>query len=438
MGKTWMQPWSRRDFLKAGGVVALGTAAGCAKNPVTGESQFMLVSEEQEIALDKKQSPYQFSADYGAVADKKLNAYVNSVGMALAGASHRRKMPYSFRALNATYVNAYAFPGGSIAVTRAILLDLDNEAELAALLGHEIGHVNARHTASRLSKGQLASLAMGVGTIAAESAGYGSLAKSVGQLGVGALLAHYSRDDERQADALGVEYMTRAKYNPDGMVGLMDMLNERHQSHASALQVMFATHPMSSERLKTARRAAASYPTSAEFKILRERYLDNTAALRKQASVIEHLQNGEKGMREKQYRQAEEHYAAALKKAPRDYAGLLMMSKCQLIQDRDSKALQYARRARKVNPQEPQAMQIAGASMIGTGKYSEALSQFSSYEQHLPGNPSTRFFKGLCYENMGKRENAASEYHRFLQNVRKGGQARHAYERLVQWGYIKG
>ncbi len=431
-----MRQLSRRDFLKVSGCAALGAAAGCAKNPVTGQSQFMLVSKEQEIALDKQQSPHQFSSDYGPVQDSGLNNYLSSVGMNMAKRTHRPGMPYSFRALNATYVNAYAFPGGSIGVTRAILLDLDNEAELSALLGHELGHVNARHTASRMSSATLTSLIVGLGTTAADSAGFGSLASGLGQYSMGALLAHYSRDDERQADSLGVEYMTRADYDPDGMVGLMEMLNEQHKSHPSALQVMFATHPMSSERLATARRAAAKYPDSREFRMLRERYLDNTARVRKQAPAIEALQKGEKNMGSKEYAKAEEHFQTALKHQPRDYAGLLMMSKCQLSMKHTDKAARFAQKAREAYPQEPQAMQIAGVTLLATGQYPEALNEFSGYEKYLPGNPHTVFFTGLCKEKMGNQHGAAEDYARFLKSVRKGTQAKYAYARLVQWGYI--
>ena len=128
--------WSRRRFIRAGAMTAVAVAlGGCAKNPVTGQSQLMLVSETQEITMDKQAAPHQFSADYGPVQDGAVNSYVDGVGQRLAATSHRPDMPYSFRVVNANYVNAYAFPGGSIACTRGILLDMDNEAELAALLG---------------------------------------------------------------------------------------------------------------------------------------------------------------------------------------------------------------------------------------------------------------------------------------------------------------
>ena len=147
--------FSRRDFMKLTGVTAAGLALGCAVNPVTGQSQLMLVSEDQEIQLDRQSSPFQLSADYGLVRDSALSTYVSGVGMRLAGLTHRPHMPYNFRTVNAVYVNAYAFPGGTIAVTRGILLKLRSEAELAALLGHELGHVNARHTAQQASRGMI-------------------------------------------------------------------------------------------------------------------------------------------------------------------------------------------------------------------------------------------------------------------------------------------
>ncbi len=152
---------SRREFLQLSSMAAAGLVASCATNPVTGRSQLMLVSEDKEIQIDKQNSPYQFSADHGTVQDKRLNDYIDRTGKNIAAQTHRKHMPYNFHVVNATYVNAYAFPGGTIACTRGILLSLDNEAELSALLGHELGHVNARHTAQQMSKGMLTQAVVG-------------------------------------------------------------------------------------------------------------------------------------------------------------------------------------------------------------------------------------------------------------------------------------
>lgn len=439
--------WTRREFLKAGSITALGVAAGpylsgCAKNPVTGQSQLMLVSEKQEIAMDRQAAPHQLSADYGPVQDTEVNAYVSKVGKSLSDVSHRPSMPYNYNVVNANYVNAYAFPGGTIACTRGILLNLDSEAELAGLLGHEIGHVNARHTASRMSSQLLVSGLLGVGgaVVGAKYGNtWGALAGGLGGFGAGMLLASYSRDDERQADSLGMEYMTRAGYNPDGMVDLMDMLNDQHESEPSALEVMFATHPMSSERLATARKAImAKYSEAGEYALYRERFMDNTASLRKIAPAVKDLQNAEKLMAEKKYNEAEALIGTALKTAPDDYAGLLLMSKCNIAQEQLGAALTYAERAREVYPGEGQAMQLGGLLLVKSGKYAAAYRDFSAYDKALPGDPYTSFYKGYSQEGMGNVDLAAREYIRFLKQVNQGDQAKHAYSKLVQWGYIRG
>ena len=433
---------SRREFLKAGAMTAAAMGlSGCAKNPVTGQSQFMLVSEEQEIKMDREASPQQLSNDYGRTQDMALNGYVNGVGLSMSSRSHRPQMPYNYNVVNANYVNAYAFPGGTIACTRGILLEVDNEAELAALLGHETGHVNARHTASRMSSQMVIGGVAGLGgaVIGAKYGGtWGSLAGGIGGLGAGLLLASYSRDDERQADALGMEYMTRAGYNPDGMIGLMEMLNEQHESEPSALEVMFATHPMSSERLATARkRVNEHYLGAKQYAFYRERYMDNTADLRTLGPAIKDMQQAEKLGGQKKYPQAEGKMDTALHLAPDDYTGLLLMSKLLIAQKKYNEALAYARHAQQVYPDEAQANQVSGVLLVQAKQYDQAHASFEAYDKALPGNPYVGFYKGYSQEGMGNKNQAAKEYYRFLQNVNTGEQAQHAYGRLVEWGYVR-
>jgi predicted Zn-dependent protease len=438
--RIYTRKMTRRDFLWLATLSTAGVATGCAVNPVTGERQLMLMTEDQEITVDQENSPHQFSSDYGPSQDQALNSYINQVGNDLASQSHRPDMPYSFRAVNATYVNAYAFPGGSIAATRGILLELENEAELAGLLGHEIGHVNARHTASRMTKAVLIQGLVAIGTIYVESEHekWATLAAGLGNIAGGALLAHYSRDDERQADALGMEYMTRAEYTPEGMVGLMDILRSMSNHKPNAIEMMFATHPMSDERYETAQTASTTkYQFAGDFPLNKERYMDNTAELRKLKGAIETMQEGEKEMTKEQFPKAEKHFGTALKEAPRDYAGLLMMAKCQLAQEKPDRAREYAELAKEVYPTEPQAHHISGISKLAKNDFGSAYENFDSYEKMLPGNPNTIFFKGVTLEGMQNRQKAADEYYRYLQTVNQGQQAQYAYQRLVEWGYLK-
>jgi predicted Zn-dependent protease len=437
-----MRYMTRRHFLWLMALTSGGVVTGCATNPVTGKRQLMIISEDQEIAIDKEHSPHQFSADYGALQDKALNDYIDRTGKNMAAPTHRPDMPYSFRGVNATYVNAYAFPGGSIACTRGILLALDNEAELGALLGHELGHVNARHTGERMAKGQLLQVAaagLGVAVVATtDSEALGGLAMGLGSIGAGALLAKYSRDDERQADALGMEYMVRSNYNAKGMVGLMDILRSLSKRKPNVIELMFATHPMSEERYQTAvETATTKYQSSKDFPVHRERYMDHTAKLRAMKGAIEEMQNGEKAMAKKDFSGAEEHFRKALREAPEDYAGLCMMAKCLLAQKKDKEARQYAERAKQVYPEEAQAHQLSGITKLAKKDFGRAYEDFSRYEKLLPGNPNTIFLEGYSLEGMGRKNDAANEYYRYLQIVNQGDQAQYAYGRLVEWGYIK-
>ncbi|MBW2089460.1 MAG: M48 family metalloprotease [Deltaproteobacteria bacterium] len=431
---------TRREFLWISSMSAAGFMVGCAANPVTGKPQFMMVSEDQEIKIDKQNSPHQFSSDYGPLQDTALNNYINQTGKTLAARTHRPHMPYSFRGVNATYVNAYAFPGGSIAATRGILLDLENEAQLAALLGHELGHVNARHTAEQMSKSTLINLFVGglstvVGT---QSSGLGNLASQLGMVGAGALLAFYSRDNEREADALGLEYMVRAGYNAKGFVGLMDMLRRTSKYKPSAIELMFATHPMSDERYRTAVEAVdTQYRSSQSFSLYRDRYMDHTAKLRKIKLTIEELQKGETLMAKNKYGDAEIHFSKALKQTPEDYAGLVMMSKCQLAQKHYAESGSFAEKAKMVYPQEGQAYYLSGFTKIKQKDYASAYEEFKYYEKLLSGNPNIIFFKGLSLEGMQHIKKSANEYYKYLQVINQGEKAKYAYQRLVQWGYIK-
>ena len=432
---------SRRQFLIMTSMAATHLALGCATNPVTGRSPFMLMDEEQEIAIDRQQSPHQLSADYGTVQDRALQAYIQNTGKAMAAVTHRPHMPYDFHCVNANYINAYAFPGGSIACTRGILLDLDDEAQLAALLGHELGHVNARHTAASMSKAQMASVAVGglaILTSVTVGSGAGNIAGQLGQLGSGALLASYSRDNERQADHLGMAYMTRTGYGPQGMVGLMDMLNSLNQHQASATELLFATHPMSTERYQTAvAEATGDYQKFGGQPLYRERYMDHTAGLRKIKGAVKKMQDGEAAMGREQYAEAESLFNQALLEAPNDYTGLLLMAKCQLVQEKDEEAGRYAEKAKQVYPDEAQAYHISGIAKIRNKQYERAYADFSTYQRRLPGNPNTVFYQGLSLEGMQRIEDAAEAYHGYLKQVQQGRQAQYAYGRLKEWGYVK-
>lgn len=434
---------TRRDFLwlmtVAGSALALPPLAGCATDPVTGKKSLVGLSEGQEISLDQQQSPHQFSADYGASQDEALNRYVQDVSDDLWRHSHRPKMPYSARVLNANYINAYTFPGGSMAATRGIMLDLQNEDELAALMGHETGHVNARHAAEQAGKSMLVQGGLVLASVAvAGKEQYQPIVQLAGQIGGSALLSKYSRDNEREADALGMEYMTRAGYNPDGMVGLMGMLQSQSKAKPGLLETMFASHPMSDERYQTAaRRAEQQYAGQRGLPLRRERYMDHTAGLRRIKPAVTAMQQGESLLAKDQPSQAEGHFGQALGLAPQDYAANVLMAKAKLAQKKEREAEPYLAQARAIYPSEGQALQLSGVTKLALSQPEAALQFFNAYDQRLPGNPGTTFLLGVTYENMQDRKKAAEYYYRYAQAAAGSQEGQYAVSRLKAWGYVK-
>ncbi|MCI0493378.1 M48 family metalloprotease, partial [candidate division KSB1 bacterium] len=166
-------------------------AISCAVNPVTGKREFMLLTQGDELALGQ-QTDQEIIQTYGLYDDPELLNYVTSMGKKMGSLSHRPQLNYQFRVLDSPVINAFAVPGGYIYVTRGILSYLNNEAELAGVLGHELGHVAARHSAQQYSKAQLAQIGLGVGMVVSETfRKYAGLA----QFGVGMLFLSFSRDN---------------------------------------------------------------------------------------------------------------------------------------------------------------------------------------------------------------------------------------------------
>ncbi len=198
----------------------LVSVAACAVNPATGQRQFMLMSESQEIAIGRE-ADGQVTAAFGLYDSEEIQTLVRDLGSRLAAQSERPQLPWSFKVVDDPIVNAFALPGGFIFVTRGIMASLNSEAELAGVLGHEIGHVTARHTASRLSRQQLQQIGMGVGAALSTD-----IASAAGALAAGFQLLNlkYSRGDESQSDELGVRYMSRARYDPNALMGVFRML----------------------------------------------------------------------------------------------------------------------------------------------------------------------------------------------------------------------
>lgn len=253
----------------------MAVIAACAVNPATGEYEFMLVSESQEIAMGREADP-EVAASMGLVEDPELQAYVSDLGSRLAAISERPQLPWSFKVVDDPVVNAFALPGGFIYVTRGILAHFEDEAELAGVLGHEIAHVTARHSASQMSRQQLQQIGLGVGMIFSETVReYSGLASAGLQL----LNLSYSRGDESEADRIGLTYMARQGYDPDAMIGMFQMLAQVGGGGDGRVPEWQSTHPYPENRESDIRRSIAEGGYSAGGIVNRDAYLDHIDGL---------------------------------------------------------------------------------------------------------------------------------------------------------------
>lgn len=271
---------NRRSFLAAG-AAATGTAclSGCSTNPATGrDSVTGFYSLDDDIKLGQSEYPNLIRAFGGAYDSIITQSYVARLGLDLARRSELPDLPWEFTVLNSPIVNALALPGGKIAITRGLMAVASNEAEVAGVLAHEIGHVTARHTAQRQTRGMLANLGLAVLGVATGNAQMMQLGQTV----AAGYLQGFSRSQELQSDTLGVRYLNAASYDPEAMATFLASLREHSQLEARLKGLppgvvdernMMASHPRTIDRVRQAQAAADSAPAS-NPRLERERYLD--------------------------------------------------------------------------------------------------------------------------------------------------------------------
>lgn len=248
------------------GALLLSLCIGCAVNPITGDEELMLYPEDKDLAIGRKYAPKVEKALGGKIDNEELQTYIDRVGQRIARFSHRPDLQYHFVAVNEDAVNALALPGGYIYVLKGMLKELRSEAQLAALLGHEVAHVVARDSAAALSRMQVFDLLL-YASIIADAPGS---AVSAAQYTRFFLALRYSREDEREADLTGLDYMVAAGYDPGGVLELMQTLEQ--ESTVRPLE-FFSTHPSPKNRISyLTREVQRKYRGRKDLKIGKDEY----------------------------------------------------------------------------------------------------------------------------------------------------------------------
>ena len=405
-------------------LAALLALGGCASNPVTGKRELNLVSEAQEIQIGQQQyAPSRQSQGGDYVTDPGVTSYVQQVGNRLAAVADR-KLPYEFVVINSGDLNAWALPGGKLAINRGLLVELKNEAELAAVLGHEIVHAAARHGAQQMEQGQLLQVGAAIASIGAAAYGGSGLGEMVGQgsmLGAQLVSAKFGRDDELEADRYGMKYMKAAGYDLQAAVALQELFVRKSQGNdPDKLSSLFASHPPSPERV------AANKSTMAEVggpggDLGADRYRAGIANLLKDAPAYAKYDQAVAAANKGDIAGAKRLAGEAAKMAPREarFPGLLGELE---LHEKDAKgALPYLEKARSLDPNYFKPIALAGIAQYDLGNRGAAEPLLNQAMQLLPNGPSA-YYLGRIAEDNGNTAKAVEYYKMVAGSKSKLGQ----------------
>lgn len=403
--------------------ILTGSLIGCAVNPVTGENQLSFVSPEQEVAIGAKNyEPSQQSQGGRYVVDPELTVYVNKVGQKLAEVSDRPQLPYEFVVLNNDVPNAWALPGGKMAINRGLLMELEDEAQLAAVLGHEIVHAAARHGASQQTQNILLNTGMLAAGVAASTQDSEYAGLAVGALGVGAnaWTAKYSRGHELEADRYGIDYMIRAGYDPMAAVELQETfvrLSESRQTNW--LEGLFASHPPSKERVAANRAMAQAHPGGARNKAAFQRAM---AQLRKDQPAYANYQKAMKAANDKNFTNAMNLVEKSIQQQPEENLFWELKGQLLLQQDKEKEAVTALGKAIQANPEFFRPYVYRGLAHKELGNTNQAEQDLVASQKILPTQLAT-YYLGEIALGKGQRSQAATYFSQAAQGGGEIGEA---------------
>lgn len=396
-------------FLVAFAALAVAVYA-CAVNPVTGRSELALVSfsPEEEVALGAKAYGPAVQQQGGFYRDKALEAYVQGVGMRLARVSHRPDLEYRYRVLNSSVPNAFALPGGFIVINRGLLVGLKSEAEMAAVLGHETGHVTAKHSLAGYQRALATNVLLaGVSVAAGGTMGVMELS------GITASLVNngFSREQEREADWLGIDYMVKAGYNPEGAVRLQEYFYSQLEGGKNPMFVegLFRTHPFSKERMDNARAHIANrYPDTVKnpnYTFNETIFLQKTERLREVQKAYDLSDEGDKLLQEKRYGEALAKYRAAAAREPDQAPFPSSIGRVHLIRKEYGAAESSLRAAIRLDDDFFEPHLLLGGLHYQNREYRAAIPELSRSMDLLPTKQAAAMLS-KSYEAIGDTENA--------------------------------
>ena len=382
--------------------------SACGTNPVTKKREFQIVSESQEISIGKQNyGPTRQSQGGDYILDPELTAYVQSIGNKLAAVSDRQ-LPYEYAIINDSTPNAWAMPGGKIAFNRGLLYELNNEAELAAVMGHEMVHAAARHGAKGMERGlflQGAMIAVGIG---AQNTDYSKLIVGGAQVGAQLVTSKYGRDAESESDLYGMQYMKKAGYDPSAAVNLQETFVRLSADRKSNfIDGLFASHPPSPERVAANKVTLAQIGAGGDLG--KEVYAQKVSKLKSTQAAYKAYDEAVKALATKDVAKASLLAKQAIAGEPREARFQELLGDIALTQKRPEEALAFYDKAIKMQPDYFKPHIQSGIALFNMGKKAEAEPFLKRANELLPTAPSHALL-GQIAEDRGETELALQHY----------------------------
>ncbi|HNV88014.1 MAG TPA: M48 family metalloprotease [Methylotenera sp.] len=397
-------------WLKASWAVFLSvTITACGTNPVTKKKEIQFVSEAKEIEIGKQNySPARQSQGGDYIIDPELTAYVQGIGKRLGAVSDRPELPYEFVVLNDSVPNAWAMPGGKIAFNRGLLYELNSEAELAAVMGHEIVHAAARHGAKSVERGvflQGAMIAVGIG---AQNTDYANLVVGASQLGAQLISSKYGRDAESESDYYGMKYMKKAGYDPAAAVTLQEtFVRLSANKESNWLTGLFASHPPSPERVAANKVTLEKLGTGGEMG--KETYAQKVAKVKATQPAYKAYDDAVKALKKGDTATATSLAQKAIVGEPREARFQELLGDIALTQKKPQEALAYYDKAIKMQPDYFKPHVQSGIALFNMGKKAEAEPYLKRANELLPTAPGHALLGDIA-ESRGETDLALQHY----------------------------
>jgi len=398
-----------KPFSHISAVVALALLlSACGVNPVTHKRELQLISQSEEVSIGEKNylpARQQQGGDY--IVDPELTAYVQAVGNKLAAVADR-KLPYEFVVVNDSVPNAWAMPGGKIAFNRGLLYELNSEAELAAVLAHEIVHAAARHGAQSMETGMLLQGAVAAAGAATQDQKYSNLIVGGAQLSAQLISKKYGRDDESESDRYGMVYMKRAGYDPRAAVTLQETFVRLSQDHKSNfIEGLFASHPPSPERVAANKATLAELGEGGEWG--REVYAQKVGKLKATRAAYQDYDKGLQALAQGDVKQADALAKKAVAAEPREARFQELLGDIEMKQNNNQMALGYYMRAISMQPDYFRPHVQSGIVLNKLGRTAEAEPYLKRSIELLPTADSF-YLMGQIAESRGDVNGAMQNY----------------------------